>query len=140
MRVSARNLFLPISLGGFGIEPPQGWKYKVSSSQWAIAYSRIFTNQILGAELHSQHPLPKGTPPLLVKDPDQPWDVMSPAVAIPKEETRLMAAYSFTRNGKLREGHPFLKALFACQLRRFRNGFFPIVQNRVLGSIHGLVN
>lgn len=52
-----RNLFLPCSLGGMGIDPPQGFSYKIKKVQRNVAKSCILNEMRLGCQMSSQRPL-----------------------------------------------------------------------------------
>jgi hypothetical protein len=43
-RSYTRNLFIPISLGGMGVVPPMGWKYKISKLDLRLALTSIQSN------------------------------------------------------------------------------------------------
>jgi len=55
LSLRTRNLFLPISVGGMGVKPPPGWKYKISYSDRVHA-SNIFESSSL--QKTTQRPLP----------------------------------------------------------------------------------
>lgn len=50
-----RNLFIPIALGGMGVIPPVGWKYRISKEEVRIASG--FVLQYPGVHIDSQMPL-----------------------------------------------------------------------------------
>jgi len=50
-----RNLFLPLSLGGMGVNSPAGWKYRISLNDRQIAKACLSENV---APITTQYPLP----------------------------------------------------------------------------------
>jgi len=73
-RVSSRNLFLPVSVGGLGIVPPAGFKFKVTRFQKCLA-KHLYDSAI--GEKTSQHPIP-GYPLLTHEEIEaRPWSVVN---------------------------------------------------------------
>lgn len=79
-----RNLFLPLSLGGMGIDPPVGFRYKINSSQDRFARNLICG---IGREsiFYSHRPLNRGVVPEIVpiEIEMEPW--MKPNIDFFKE-------------------------------------------------------
>lgn len=55
-----RNLFLPISLGGMGVTPPIGWKFRITRMDLVVA--KQFCCEYKGLGLTTQLPLPGPEP------------------------------------------------------------------------------
>lgn len=66
-----RNLFIPQVLGGMGINPPPGWKFKVTKNDIYVAHGFISKNPTLG--LSSQFPSRGYLPERLESLIEVPW-------------------------------------------------------------------
>ena len=72
--VVTRNLFLPRSIGGMGVLPPIGFKYKVTSSQKRLAHYHLKDAEQTGCYIDTQSPL-RGYDIREVEEITQPWDL-----------------------------------------------------------------
>jgi hypothetical protein len=83
MNVRARNLFVPIQLGGMGVIAPPNWKYKITINQRKVA------DHILGLfpSVSSQKPLNQGEYELIKTDRFEsvPWDKKESLPSDPQE-------------------------------------------------------
>jgi hypothetical protein len=78
-----RNLFLPISVGGGGVIPPDGWRYFITSDQKLLAKSIVFSAP--GMQQTQQLPLP-GRPPSEHVD-SYPWyNPTDKVIDVPSED------------------------------------------------------
>jgi len=116
-----RNLFLPISVGGLGVNPPVGWKFHVTKEQreWAGAiWTRACTNKIRWLYV-AERPLKEG---LLLRprddrliDPVRPATEASERLRMPKGSQKgleralkygLLPYYRFDSPADLEEEDP----------------------------------
>jgi hypothetical protein len=69
-RLGVRNLFLPIQIGGMGVVPPVGWKFKITMNQ---AYRMLEMLGSHSAKVSLQRPLPGYELRSVDLDVCEPW-------------------------------------------------------------------
>jgi len=91
----SRNLFLPLTMGGMGVLPPIGFKYRINSVQRRLA--RYYREQYMYLSIQTQPPFPEGyIVPKVERWVNKPWlkkallpaDSMLGGLDYKKSETR----------------------------------------------------
>lgn len=70
--ISNRNIFLPMSSGGMGIQPPEGWRFKIRPLDRKIAFSEYF--KYPRSNVTFQYPLPGFVPEVALTRADRPYN------------------------------------------------------------------
>jgi hypothetical protein len=115
-----RNLFLPIELGGYGIDPPVGWRYKITKCQKRVALAMIAKAD---GKIASSHSPLRGFP--LIKKDDLirvPYRITESKVL---ERTELVLIYSKLLHSKLDSNRyfPLGTTKYKFQLKAHKLGF-----------------
>jgi len=82
-----RNLFLPISVGGMGLKPPDGWKYEVTECQKKLAKKLRFQAVCLTT---TQRPLPGLELESFESNPARPWVVANQIKVCPRVSLKMV--------------------------------------------------
>lgn len=104
-RTISRNLFLPRSIGGCGINAPPGFHYKVTDQQKILAHKIYQDYMNAGCFLDSQFPL-RGyefSPEVLQKE-NNPWDLKSSETSLDRINLKTISRPSRRLWGEIRLG------------------------------------
>jgi hypothetical protein len=109
-----RNIFLPKSLGGMGVVPPPGWKFKITGTQKWIATHFLENSSALRTY---QLPLPPpGFDVQTIEEPKSPWKVRSKGEEFPSLDLHLTSKRKQRGLGSMLSGIFY----YACNRSTFR--------------------